>query len=54
MVKFPSALCAERKLETTRLGTPKHLITKVKKKHGKSPNSFQAESFVSQAYLLTF
>lgn len=27
MVKFPSVLCAEWKLETTRVGTPKHLIT---------------------------
>ena len=34
MVKFASELCAERKLETTRVGTPKHLITKERKSMG--------------------
>ena len=34
MVKFASELCAERKLETTRVGTPKHLITKERKRMG--------------------
>jgi hypothetical protein len=41
MVKFPSVLCAEWKLETTRVGTPKHLITTERKE--KWLSSCQAE-----------
>ena len=53
MVKFASTLCAEWKLETTCVGTPKHLITKEKKSMGTNC-LFQEESLVSCAYFLTF
>lgn len=46
MVKFASTLCAEWKLEMTRVGTPKHLITKEKKSMGTN-SLFQEESLVS-------